>query len=156
MKNIFNSNREGHLFAAFSAGIGVAISSVILGTPWEFYITAVTIPLWELYGTCDNDIDTRSPCRGPWYRKLWVKWWKNYALRTAHRSRLSHSILPGTFLRLGVGLWPVCWVVVIAEVIWDIPYLIPATIAVVSGCVIADCVHMAKDGYWPTEWLFGR
>lgn len=155
---LFNSNREGHVFAAATVGLSGILSSIVLGLPWYFYVAAAAIPCWELWGTCDNDIDTRSPHKGSWLRRFWVRWWKRYALSTAHRSRLSHSIWPGTFLRLGVGCWPILWLMVLHAIIVDggASQQMPWALSVLAGCIVADCVHMAKDGYAPWEWLFGR
>ncbi len=144
---IFNSNRTGHVTAAIAVGCSLAGGAIVLNLPWQFFVTAATIPLWELWGTCDNDVNSRSLKKGRWYRRFWVWWWKDYALTVAHRSRFSHSIIPGTIIRLIVSGW-VFFLICKPGLLIALPVL--------AGCVIADCVHMLKDGYWPQEILFGR
>lgn len=154
---IFNSNRTGHISAAVALG-AVTLATAIALKDAHIAVAAVTVPAWELWGTCDNDIDTRSSRKGPWYRRLWVCWWKKYALRTPHRSKLSHSIFPGTFLRLGVGCWPILWGMLLYSVMVSggVFHLMDWSIAVLCGCIAADTLHLLKDGFGLSEIVFGK
>lgn len=156
---LFSSNRPGHVFAAIAVGTlltTVAISQRNHG----LLVTAATIPIWELIATPDVDIDTRSPRRGPWYRRLWVLWWKPYAKMVSHRSRWSHSLLLGLPARFFCG--PLIFLVLPVLLLPGpqrallISFYVAYWPWVLRGCLISDALHLLKDGYGLREIIFGK
>ena len=154
---VFNSNRTGHVSAASFVGAITLATSAVTRNPL-LATAAITIPFHELWFTCDNDINSRSAKRGPWIRRLWVMYWKPYAKLVAHRGKWSHSILPGTLARLVYGsalFWlPAVLIVKRFGLVWG--DLAPWCWAVLAGCIVADVIHMLKDGYGLGEVFFGR
>lgn len=155
---IFNSNRTGHIAAACFTGAWALAGAIFLGSP-GVAVAAATIPIWEIIATPDVDIPTRSTRRGPWYRRLWVWWWKPYARLVSHRSKFSHSLLWGTTLRFIFG--PMFWLLI--PIMGDFPWVQPVASVyaqwwpwVAAGMIGADALHMVKDGFRLSEIFLGR
>lgn len=150
-----DSNRKGHVAAAAATGVVVMGYSVYSGAP-PIGITALTIFAWELYATPDMDHSSRRVWGSIW-RKLWVLYWYPYAQCISHRSRWSHSLLFGLPLRLLYGLAPFWfWVGYQWWYVGTIPRVLELFPFVLTGCVLADIVHLVKDGYGPVKVLLGR
>lgn len=195
---IFNSNRKGHLFAAFIAGLfcfslGLALNQAFLMS------MGATCFLWELVATNDMDHNSRK-VSGGWLKRLWVLYWWPYQKAIGHRSKWSHSLLIGTPLKALYIVWP--WllhhhwptiqqltlataIAFVAQVaisllnllvdqvvalatgpvdwFWNVVAQITAiAVATMSwswlpaGAVLADAVHLSKDGYSFNAIIFGR
>lgn len=155
---VLDSNRTGHVAAAAVFGLGILAAAAIIRSP-GLVISAVTIPLWELCCTPDVDINTRSSRKGPWYRRLWVLWWKPYARMVSHRSKWSHSLFWGLPLRFIWGPMFFLWALMLLpgpQATFTAKALITWWPWVLTGCVVADTVHMLKDGYGLVQIMFGK
>lgn len=163
--SILDSNREGHLTAAFLTGLGIFGYSLYADTP-ALLITALTTIGWEFLATPDMDHASRQIWGSIW-RRLWVLWWKPYSKLVGHRSRWSHSLLFGLPTRLIYGLMPLwLWLGHIVHECWrigDWERLIQIWQTwgelggyALTGCLVADVVHLAKDKYGPIRMMFGK
>ena len=155
---LLNSNRTGHIAAATALGVVVLLAAVATGHE-QLVVTSVAIPVWELIATPDMDVNSRSARRGPWYRRLWVLWWKPYALAVGHRSRWSHSLVFGLPMRIVFG--PLLFLLL--PLAFEGPWTEPVALFysqwwpwVLLGCAGADTLHMVKDGYTLGEVVFGK
>ena len=155
-KSRWDSNRTGHLFAAALAGAGLAVANTFVYQDPILYVTAAAVPLWEWFGTPDMDHNSRR-AKGGFFRIAWVLWWGRYAKVVGHRSPLSHSLTHGLPLRLWHGFWPLWMAVfVLIGTGYDLRDFWPYLEAAIAGCVIADVIHMLKDGFNPAEIIRGK
>jgi hypothetical protein len=159
ISKLFNSNREGHLFAASVVGLGLAAASwrMIDGELLRYSatMTGILVPLWELFATPDMDHSSRK-MGGTLFRCLWVLFWGPYRALVPHRSRWSHSLLIGTPARM-LYVWGVP--LLLTRQWWqgvDVSMLVALSPFVIAPFV-ADTVHLLKDGYYsPLDMLLGR
>lgn len=162
--SLLDSNREGHLAAAFLTGLGIIGYSAYSSNP-AYLVTGVTTILWEAYATPDMDHASRQIWGSVW-RRLWVLWWKPYSKLVGHRSRWSHSLLFGLPIRLFYGLIPLwLWLGYVVHGCWQTGEwgrLVELWRAwselgghVLVGCLVADVIHLAKDKYGPIRMVFG-
>ena len=151
LTQLTNSDRPGHLFAAGIVGAVIAVYNLPLGA---------SVLFWEWFATPDMDITTRRPRRLVGW--LWVTFWRPWSVCVSHRSMFSHSLLFGTPCRLAYVLAAPAFLLMfphsIFHWIWEghqgLVFRVLET--VVMGAVIADTVHLFKDGYGFIKLFIGE
>lgn len=144
-----------------------------LGYPALGIKMALIMITWGLLFSPDLDLaDT-----GRWQSggcKAWHRWkraglgwfWKPYGHAFKHRSVYSHTLIPGTLIRLLYVCLPFCCLYLVC-VRPDISTVFKNALAlkeslkalalqalfIFSSCFIADAVHLSTDNIPPKEWL---
>ena len=143
-----DSNRTGHITAAIATGTFLTAIALHYQSP-KMLTAAITVPTWELMATMDMDHDSR-PVSGSLLRRVWVGYWYVYQQLVGHRSRFSHSLLIGNPCRWAYVLapWILVWVIHSGVSFEELQKLPTDTLFWVwVGSLVADTVHLAKDGY---------
>lgn len=141
LSKLLNSNRTGHMTAAIATGLSILAISTQIYDPNIQSITrhiGFIVPLWELLATPDMDHNSRR-MGGSLFRRLWVLFWLPYQKLVKHRSKWSHSIIPGTLARMAY-VWVLPLLIIGAGFdAWMVPFIVAP--------IVADTVHLLKDGY---------
>jgi uncharacterized metal-binding protein len=154
----FQSDGSRHEFYCLFMGTGVALSN----SPWGFntftWIEAsifwVLIMVWGFYFSPDLDLSD-----GAWKCKAWHRWkrlrlgwfWIPYGMLFKHRSGWSHSLLPGTAVRLGYALIPLVLIGAALFQVWSLirnPLFINVWLLIFligQAALLADLVHLTVD-----------
>ena len=146
--SFLDSNRTGHMTAAIATGIFLTAIALRYQSP-QILTIAITVPAWELVATMDMDHNSRR-ISGSWLRRVWVSYWYAYQQLVGHRSRFSHSLLIGNPCRWFYVLapWVLIWALHSGTSLETLQKLPTDTLFVVwMGSLVADTVHLVKDGY---------
>lgn len=157
------------VFVAIALGAFVTL----LGYPSLGIRMALIITAWGLLFSPDLDLADTGRHQGGGC-KAWHRWkraglgwvWKPYGHAFKHRSKFSHTLIPGTLLRLlYVGLpWFALYLYfsdfnfgrLLSPSLEQISQLKELSIQVfinIGCCFIADSVHLITDKISPKEWL---
>jgi uncharacterized metal-binding protein len=165
-------NRDGDKHdhnAAITAAL-VLIGGIISMHLIEGILISATVVVWGLWFSPDLDLSESGRWKGgackAWHRwkRIGLGWfWKPYGRAIKHRNPFSHSLFPGTLIRL-------IYVLIIPALValafnfqlislpdfigQHLPYQITFTRkfyelimkSILTGALIADAVHLATDG----------
>lgn len=155
------------------AAIAVGGAVTLFGQPALGISMALTITAWGLLFSPDLDLANTGRHQSGGC-KAWHRWkraglgwyWKPYGYAFKHRSKFSHTLIPGTLLRILYVVLPVLLVYVRFSG-FDLGILFQADQAQVvqlkalvinicvhlSCCFIADIVHLITDKIPPKDWM---
>ncbi len=144
--------------------VGLAISGFgVVKSNHMLVMSGCVVPVWEFLATMDMDHEART-IRGPIWRRCWLTYWWPYKMLVPHRSEFSHSLLVGTPIRLVYVFLPFILIEIATSpftssellefaasnpaLAWDWLWgWIQEWRWLVAGAVVADLVHLLKDGY---------
>lgn len=164
----------------------VLLVAVTYWRQWPLIIVPFVMVIWGLYFSPDLDLSDSGSAKGgacrAWHRwrRLGLGWfWKPYGYRYTHRSPLTHSIWPGTFIRLLYISQPAILILLASLLLVRIkfPNLLPSDLflkvdllspkqiyivlkeaaywplRVLLGCILGDIIHLLSDKIYPDHWI---
>jgi uncharacterized metal-binding protein len=170
----WNADGDGHDRNAIIAGVVVGGLMARYGYPVTGVASTAQIIIWGLLFSPDLDLSDTGRKQGggckAWHRwkRMGLGWfWKPYGRAIGHRSIKSHSLIPGTLIRFFYSLS----IPLILGTVWIIKYGVPEFLLIenlgwntlkrltimllvtLANCMIADAVHLIRDGIAIKEWF---
>lgn len=169
----WSSDGDKHDRRCIVVAIAIGGAVTFLGQPALSIKMATTIIIWGLLFSPDLDLADTGRHQGggckAWHRwkRMGLGWlWKPYGHAFKHRSPFTHSLIPGTLLRLlyvlalpiAFWIWKtqpdlMAWVDWNAEQIEQFKEQSISVFTLIACCFIADIVHLITDRIHPKDWL---
>ena len=162
----WSADGDKHDRRCIVVAIAVGGAVTLWGQPTLGMRMATSIITWGLLFSPDLDLADTGRHQGggckAWHRwkRMGLGWvWKPYGHAFKHRSPFTHSLIPGTLLRLlyVLALPLVFWIWKafpnFASLLAQLKELSTPILILIGCCFISDVVHLITDKIPPKDWL---